>query len=985
MLRTTRRIIVTGLLAGATLAGVAPGAEAQSAGLVLRPGQNQRIGAETAPVLRTAEAPGLAVNPADPRHLVESHVNPRYGQCEYNVSFDGGQSWSGGTLRAPAKFGVNACTGFNTVNRLRMDGGIAFGSGMNVYIAFDARTPDLGEGSTTMVARSTDGGRTFAEAQVVISGGPGVDAGFGNLPGQMPSFVRPKLGVLRRPSGDRVVVASLGIMFNSRHVAVSVSNDSGATWSASVEAQPAGETAAYVSNPVLTPDGTIYVSWQTQHSTALGFAADADEFNWISRSSDSGATWTSATIAKLGLENKASRVNEQRLALDPRDGRTLYQVDNETIAANDPDIFVQRSTDGGATWSPRVRVNDDPTTVATQQTIPNISVAANGRIDVVWSDRRLAYGTAASHEIFMASSTDGGLTFSANRRLTDRTLSGTNGPTTLRSTDFFVPAIVPVGGDEVLVAWSDPRETTFDSENNDIYASRVRVNPTTPPPATRLALAQPAGLSVSLARLAYPGGAEKHVAGSTAPATRVVVVNEGDVGAALAGGVLARANLGPVLASPAAGLPPDVAAEIRRIGPFEVIVVGDESAMGAGVGRDILAAGVPAERIVRIAGANPADTARRVAEAFAAIEVQATPARTVPRIAVVVDPASREAASAGALAAGLRYPVLFATRDSLPAETAAAIAALGVTATLVIGGPGTIGDGVLLQLPNATRVGGADAYGTARAVAAEAVARGLAANIAYVVDGERPIDGALAGAAVARVGGALVMAPGADPSAASGGVDRVVVVRSTSEVGPGYRLVSSDGGVFAFGGARFLGSTVSLRTAKPVVGMASVPGGYWLVAADGGVFAFGDAEFHGSTGALKLNAPIVGMAATPTGLGYWLVAADGGVFAFGDAVFRGSTGALKLNRPIVGLAASPSGRGYHLVAADGGVFAFGDAVFRGSTGALKLSQPIVGLTRAGTSGYYLMAADGGVFAFGVPFLGAASGGPRLASPIVGAA
>jgi len=80
------------------------------------------------------------------------------------------------------------------------------------------------------------------------------------------------------------------------------------------------------------------------------------------------------------------------------------------------------------------------------------------------------------------------------------------------------------------------------------------------------------------------------------------------------------------------------------------------------------------------------------------------------------------------------------------------------------------------------------------------------------------------------------------------------------------------------------------------VGMAATPdgGGYWLVAADGGVFAFGDARFLGSTGALRLARPVVGMAATPDGGGYWLVAADGGVFAFGDARFLGSRGGLPL-------------------------------------------------------------------------------------------
>ncbi len=110
--------------------------------------------------------------------------------------------------------------------------------------------------------------------------------------------------------------------------------------------------------------------------------------------------------------------------------------------------------------------------------------------------------------------------------------------------------------------------------------------------------------------------------------------------------------------------------------------------------------------------------------------------------------------------------------------------------------------------------------------------------------------------------------------------------------GPGYRFVSSDGGIFSFGDAKFYGSAGGTKLAKPIVGMAATPsnGGYWLVASDGGIFSYGDAKFHGSTGALNLNSPIVGMTATPSGAGYWFVAADGGIFSFGDAKFHGSMG-----------------------------------------------------------------------------------------------
>ena len=71
--------------------------------------------------------------------------------------------------------------------------------------------------------------------------------------------------------------------------------------------------------------------------------------------------------------------------------------------------------------------------------------------------------------------------------------------------------------------------------------------------------------------------------------------------------------------------------------------------------------------------------------------------------------------------------------------------------------------------------------------------------------------------------------------------------------------------------------------AVPASAAAAPAPGYWMVASDGGIFAYGGAKFFGSTGAIKLNMPIVGMAATPSGNGYWLVASDGGIFSFGDA------------------------------------------------------------------------------------------------------
>jgi hypothetical protein len=200
--------------------------------------------------------------------------------------------------------------------------------------------------------------------------------------------------------------------------------------------------------------------------------------------------------------------------------------------------------------------------------------------------------------------------------------------------------------------------------------------------------------------------------------------------------------------------------------------------------------------------------------------------------------------------------------------------------------------------------------------------------------------------------------------------------------GPGYRLVASDGGVFAFGDG-FYGSAGALALKAPVVGIADTASdsGYWLVASDGGVFAYGDAPFLGSMGAKHLNAPIVGMASTPDGDGYWLVASDGGVFAYGDAAFLGSMGAVRLHKPVVGMAADPGG-GYWLVASDGGVFSFG-APFDGSAGALALAKPVVAMRALpGGGGYWLVGADGGVFTYGGANFHGSTANDLLNAPVV---
>ncbi|MGH8999843.1 MAG: M15 family metallopeptidase [Acidimicrobiia bacterium] len=193
------------------------------------------------------------------------------------------------------------------------------------------------------------------------------------------------------------------------------------------------------------------------------------------------------------------------------------------------------------------------------------------------------------------------------------------------------------------------------------------------------------------------------------------------------------------------------------------------------------------------------------------------------------------------------------------------------------------------------------------------------------------------------------------------------VVDLMASPGGGYWSVGGLGAVNATGdGAADHGSAADLPLVELVKGGAAHPSGkgYWLVASDGGVFSFGEAPFLGSLGDVVLNRPVVGMAAHPSGKGYWLVASDGGVFSFGEAPFHGSLGDRVQSRPVVGIASTPTGGGYWLATSDGAVSGFGEADDHGGLAAPP-PLPVVAIEPVpGGEGYWLAAADGAVVAFG---------------------
>jgi BNR repeat-like domain/ell wall binding domain 2 (CWB2) len=790
-------------LVSAVLVGVlASGFAASTAGADVRVGKNRPLLPSSNPV-HQRDAVGLAVNPRDPKHLVAVYTDLTTLHCEVASSFDGGRRWRRTRLKAPAGFVSPACTVGPHLSAL-LDQSIVFGRGRNVYTTFSSAIVDQAgnpQAKSVMVARSRDGGRTFPTATVAIRGGADLATG--------PDYTLPKIAVQPggRRRGDRLYVVASSVEDNpsasadAEDTVVGTSADGGRTWSAPQRVNPAGQSSIEPSQPVVGKGGELLLAWRTRDRGANGqFVAEGRIV--VSRSSDRGASWRHSTAA--GVRGYTYEGPPQppfltvrtftgsaypQLAADRRSGNVYLVYGNGTqptrggqaVAADhfihpNLDVYFQRSTDGGGEWSEPARLNREAPIQfeVTQTRHPNLTVAADGRLDVVWQDRRHWYrGCLQTHapceearlgDTYYRYSADGGASFSAERRITDRSMNNDVGSDYRYGVYWaYGPQAVPLGRDRLLVAWMDSRDGNPDTDTLGIYLANVNLKASSRVPVRKVARTSARDLAVKLSRMAWPGGGESVLAGvfASRPWSRVVIVNERDVAGALAGGVLARANVGPVLITPAGGLPADVKAEVTRLAPIGAYLVGGEGSLSRQVADDLAATGIAPDQIVRLAGADAAGTAALVAKAMdrRTAEERQAGGRAFDA-AVIVDPASPDAAAASVLAANRRLPVLHASGDSIPPATADALKALAIPQTLVVGDTGDVGDAALAQLPRPQRLAGDGAIGTSRAILGESRRRGLPTNVVFAARSTRRMDAAVVGAAVGRIGGLLMLTEG---------------------------------------------------------------------------------------------------------------------------------------------------------------------------------------------------------------------------------
>jgi len=148
----------------------------------------------------------------------------------------------------------------------------------------------------------------------------------------------------------------------------------------------------------------------------------------------------------------------------PGDGNVYLLCSVDKFTNSDPcDVMFARSLDGGLTWDAPVRVNDDIGNNA-YQWFGTMSVAPDGRIDVVWLDTRNSLGTVNS-ALYYSYSLDEGQTWSPNAKLSETFNPHVGWPQQNKMGDYFDMYSDETGAH---LAWA----ATFNGEQ-DVYYSLI--------------------------------------------------------------------------------------------------------------------------------------------------------------------------------------------------------------------------------------------------------------------------------------------------------------------------------------------------------------------------------------------------------------------------------------------------------------------------------------------------------------------------------
>ena len=196
------------------------------------------------------------------------------------------------------------------------------------------------------------------------------------------------------------------------------SSDAGLNWTTTKRLT---FTSGYSGSPAIAVDASLNLHVVWQDNTYGNYEV------LYKKSTDWGVTWTAGK--RLTLTSGGS--NNPVIAVDATGNLHVVWYDN---TPGNEEIFYSKSKDKGVTWTAGKRL----TWTSGGSEIPAIGVDSSGNLHVVWRD-----DTPGNSEVYHKKSTDGGTTWTANKRLT-----WTSG-----SSEF--PAIGVDSSDNLYAVWQD--------------------------------------------------------------------------------------------------------------------------------------------------------------------------------------------------------------------------------------------------------------------------------------------------------------------------------------------------------------------------------------------------------------------------------------------------------------------------------------------------------------------------------------------------
>jgi len=350
---------------------------------------NIRLNDDTTSQIQNEEQ--IVMNPKDTTNMVAVWRDFRLGyrQVAYAYTFDGGLTWEQALFEEPQYIWDS-------------DPGLTVDTAGNFYaviLSFNSTSEPNG----LFVYKSTDGGVSWSGPVTVINGVAGVfedkeliacDRSGGpytnNLYVAWTRFYTTQILLCRSTDGGNSFVGP-----------VTVSDNTGVQWPV----------------PAVGPNSELYVAWLDYSPGALK----------LDLSTDGGQTFGSDRVIQnvsfvQGYINGSITVfsfpaMDVDITGGSNNGNIYVAYMDYSSGYTDTDIYFTRSTDGGNTWSTKVRINDDPQNNGCDQFHPWLTITPDGDIVVVFLDRRLDPQNLLM-DLYLTTSTDGGLTWSANERIT---------------------------------------------------------------------------------------------------------------------------------------------------------------------------------------------------------------------------------------------------------------------------------------------------------------------------------------------------------------------------------------------------------------------------------------------------------------------------------------------------------------------------------------------------------------------------------------